>query len=134
MTEHHNKLTPAEAERLAILAEECGEVIQMVGKILRHGLDNFNPFYERRVTNRELLSQEVGDVYAIVRVMMRTGDLDEVKVFHSDQSKIDRMWPWLNHQPDSIKDEEHAEQTRPVKKRGSVAGGADAIAASFKRP
>ena len=32
-----NQLTPAETERLAILAEECGEVIQAVGKILRHG-------------------------------------------------------------------------------------------------
>lgn len=32
-----NGLSPAEVERLALLAEECGEVIQTVGKILRHG-------------------------------------------------------------------------------------------------
>lgn len=36
-TRHFNNLTPGEAERLAMLAEECGEVIQAVGKILRHG-------------------------------------------------------------------------------------------------
>ena len=37
MDDHFNNLTPGEAERLAILAEECGEVIQIIGKILRHG-------------------------------------------------------------------------------------------------
>ena len=37
MSSHFNKLTPAQAERLAILIEECGEVIQAATKILRHG-------------------------------------------------------------------------------------------------
>ena len=32
-----NGLTPAEAERLALLMEECGEVVQIIGKVLRHG-------------------------------------------------------------------------------------------------
>ncbi len=35
---HFNELTPAEAERLAYLAEECGEAIQIIGKILRPSL------------------------------------------------------------------------------------------------
>ena len=35
--EHFNGLTPAEAKRLALLAEECGEVLQAIGKVLRHG-------------------------------------------------------------------------------------------------
>ncbi len=30
-------LSPGEIERLAILAEECGEVAQAVGKVLRFG-------------------------------------------------------------------------------------------------
>ena len=37
MTEHFNGLTPAEDERLAMLAEECAEVIKIVSKIQRHG-------------------------------------------------------------------------------------------------
>lgn len=43
MPEHFNGLTPAEAERLAMLSEECGEVIQIIGKILRHGYDSYHP-------------------------------------------------------------------------------------------
>ena len=43
MTEHFNKLTPAEDERLAMLAEECAEVIQIVSKIQRHGYDSWHP-------------------------------------------------------------------------------------------
>ena len=31
----HNNLTPAEEERLALLSEECGEVIQAIGKVLK---------------------------------------------------------------------------------------------------
>lgn len=35
--EHFNQLSPAEAERLALLSEELGEAQQAIGKILRHG-------------------------------------------------------------------------------------------------
>src|SRR5579872_899269 len=38
------RLTPAQIERLALLAEECGEVMQAVSKILRHGYESRNPF------------------------------------------------------------------------------------------
>jgi len=40
---HFNGLSPAEAERLALLAEECGEVVQAVCKVLRHGYESTNP-------------------------------------------------------------------------------------------
>lgn len=65
---HFNKLTPAEAERLAMLAEECGEVIQVVGKILRHGYDSYHPV-NPRVSNRDLLAKELRDVNAILMAM-----------------------------------------------------------------
>lgn len=41
--QHFNGLTPAEAERLALLSEELGEAQQAIGKILRHGYDSSNP-------------------------------------------------------------------------------------------
>lgn len=72
MTHHFNNLTPAEAERLAMLAEECGEVIQIIGKILRHGYDSRHP--DGGMTNRELLQREVCDVSAIVDAMQAHGD------------------------------------------------------------
>lgn len=70
MTDHFNQLTPAEAERLAMLAEECAEVIQIVGKILRHGYDSYHPD-DPSVTNRDLLAKEITDVAAITKAMKR---------------------------------------------------------------
>ena len=65
---HFNNLTPAEAERLAMLAEECGEVIQVVGKILRHGYESYHP-ENTSETNRDLLANEVCDLLAVVQMM-----------------------------------------------------------------
>lgn len=57
-----NKLTPAETERLAYLMEECAEVIQIIGKIQRHGYNSYNPFDEKKLDNRALLNMELSDV------------------------------------------------------------------------
>lgn len=64
MSEHFNKLTPAQAERLAMLIEEAGEVIQAAGKILRHGYSNYHPDTPH-ITNRETLLREVTDFIAV---------------------------------------------------------------------
>lgn len=69
MTEaHFNRLTPAEAERLAMLAEECAEVIQVVGKILRHGYERHHP-NDPTTTNRDLLTDELSDLWAVIEMM-----------------------------------------------------------------
>lgn len=68
MAEHFNGLRPDEAERLAMLAEEAGEIVQAVGKILRHGYESrhpANPIF----TNREALCMEVTDLLAVVELM-----------------------------------------------------------------
>lgn len=61
---HFNELTPAQAERLAILMEECGEVVQIIGKILRHGYDSCSPFGANPETNRQALVRELFDIKA----------------------------------------------------------------------
>lgn len=71
MTEHFNKLTPAEAERLAMLAEECGEVIQIVCKILRHGMHYTHPVSGK--TNARLLSEELCDVQTVAAQLRSDG-------------------------------------------------------------
>ncbi len=68
--ENFNKLTPAETERLAILAEECGDVIRIIGKILRHG----GP------TNRDLLEAEIGDIEAVSALVQQAYDAHPSKV------------------------------------------------------
>ena len=57
MTERSG-LAPDELERLAFLAEECGEIVQAIGKIQRHGYDNTNPDEPAGRTNRERLAKE----------------------------------------------------------------------------
>lgn len=74
MTEHFNGLTPAEAERLAMLAEECAEVIQIVAKIQRHGYEGFHPD-DPSTTNRTLLKKELVDLAAVENEMMDVGDV-----------------------------------------------------------
>ena len=72
---HFNELTPAEAERLALLAEELGETTHAIGKILRHGYESKNPYHPTGQTNREALEKEVADVYVAVRMMFEAGDI-----------------------------------------------------------
>ena len=64
-----NGLTPAEHERLAMLAEEAAEVVQIVGKILRHGYESKHPDNMNGPTNRQMLENEIADFYAVAGVM-----------------------------------------------------------------
>lgn len=73
MSDHYNKLTPAEAERLAMLAEECAEVIQIVGKVLRHGYESCHP--NGGEDNRTLLETEITDLRAVILAMVACGDI-----------------------------------------------------------
>lgn len=97
--EHFNKLTPAEAERLAMLAEECAEVIYIIGKILRHGYDSYHPD-TRAVTNRDLLAEELADVNAVLNAMGRAELRD-----YSLQDSIGNRWRkklrYAHHQEDA---------------------------------
>lgn len=98
LMEHYNKLTPAEAERLALLAEEMGEALQIVGKILRHGYDNYNPVSGDTSTNRQLLEKELGDVrHAMIR-LCESGDLSKANIHDRANIKAISVQPWLHHQ------------------------------------
>lgn len=72
-----NNLTDAEAERLAILAEECGEVIHIIGKILRHGYESYDPTVpiNNQARNRHLLEKELGDISAAYCRLLQARDI-----------------------------------------------------------
>lgn len=101
MGTHFNGLTPAEAERLAILAEECGEVMQAIGKVLRHGYDDYSPTDETKTSNRRRLESEVGDLSTAIDVMRFAGDMDDDAINAAAESKLRRLPNWTHHQPDS---------------------------------
>lgn len=95
--QHFNGLTPKEAELLALLSEECGELIQAIGKILRHGFDSV---HEGR-TNRENLVHEMGDVSAAIELLIGQDKVNGGSVYRAMVSKLDRVGKWLHHVGDA---------------------------------
>ncbi len=102
MTEHFNGLTPAEAERLAMLAEETGEIVQMVGKILRHGYESYHPDDKEKVTNRTNLFAEILDIYGVMYGMGLNSDVPHLEGY--DPSKVwKRKSMKYTHHQDNIR-------------------------------
>ena len=95
--QHFNGLSPAQAERFAFLCEELGEVQQIIGKILRHGLFSHNPV-TGSVSNRELLHIELGDVLAAIDLLVNANDLDFHSIENARAAKREKVKPWMHHQ------------------------------------
>jgi NTP pyrophosphatase (non-canonical NTP hydrolase) len=102
-----NGLTAAEAERLAILAEECAETIQAVGKILRHGYHSFNPDLltqemqdadETPPSNKSDLEKELGDVVFAINMLKDAGDVSRGKIETRAEVKAEKIREYLHHQ------------------------------------
>jgi NTP pyrophosphatase (non-canonical NTP hydrolase) len=93
---HFNRLPPDQAEALALLAEECAEVIQAIGKIQRHGLWSEHP--ESGIPNYNTLQREIGDVLAALRIaeVQRLADWAAV-IRHRDQKLQKLMATTLLH-------------------------------------
>lgn len=83
---HFNKLTPEEHEALTLLFEECGEVVQIVGKIMRHGLDSWHP--DSLKVNRDELAKECSDVLCSVRILVRDGVITQRRLNTARRAKI----------------------------------------------
>lgn len=94
---HFNKLTPAQAERLALLLEEMGEAQQMIGKILRHGYESSNP-NTKGPTNLQALERELGDVRAAMIILCNAGDLSKYMIHAQADEKQITWLRWSHHQ------------------------------------
>ncbi|HRO59859.1 MAG TPA: hypothetical protein PKZ27_02905 [Rhodocyclaceae bacterium] len=99
--DHFNRLTPAEAERLAMLAEECGEVVQIVGKILRHGYGSCHPD-NPHLPNRRMLEKEAGDLYAVLELMLSEGDIHSCAISDHTMAKQNAFEKWTHHQQGAL--------------------------------
>ena len=71
--ESFEKPTDAQAERLAMLAEEAAEIAQAVTKASRHGLECHHP--ATQVVNSHAIAHEVEDLLCIILAMVRQGDI-----------------------------------------------------------
>ena len=81
-------------EVMNILQEECAEVIQAVSKISRFGIDNLKPGKPK--TNREHLEEELGDMMAMIDIMLelRVISLDNLEI--AKKAKIEKLKKWSN--------------------------------------
>lgn len=94
----NNGLSDAELERLAILSEECAEVQQIVGKILRHGYASCNPFDKDKTMNRKLLEKEIGDINLAIELLTKARDISAAKIAYAQIDKREKIKPYLHHQ------------------------------------
>lgn len=92
---HFNALLPAEAEVLALLAEEAGEVVQAIGKTLRHGLESTPPCGDE--TNRSAIARELGDLRCATMLAVESFVLDENEIATAARQKRGRVTKYLHH-------------------------------------
>lgn len=98
----YSKLTPAEIERLAKVAEEAGEVLQVIGKILVHGWESRHPRKPEQGTNREHLEEELGNLQNAVDMMCRAEDVRKLRIMNARTEKRSTISKYLHHQPAEV--------------------------------
>lgn len=79
-------------EVMLILQEECAEVIQAISKCLRFGIDNYKPGKPK--TNREHLEEELGDLLAMIDILLEIGEINDVALETATMNKIEKLKQW----------------------------------------
>jgi hypothetical protein len=76
-------------EALIILQEECAEVIVEVSKIRRFGIDSLylKPGFEHGVTHRQRLVAELGDVTAMIDILVEQGVITRESILAAAENK-----------------------------------------------
>ncbi len=81
-------------ETLDILQEECAEVIVEISKCRRFGFDSKH--YRTQLLHREMLSNEIGDVLAMVDILIDQGLVDKLSLDKAKQNKKEKLRTWSN--------------------------------------
>ncbi len=79
-------------EVMDITQEECAEVIQAISKIRRFGIDNTKPGTE--YTNRAHLEEELGDVLAMIDILMINEVVKWGNLHKAKRAKIEKLKKW----------------------------------------
>ena len=78
-------------EALVILQEECAEVIQATSKCFRFGLDNA---HKSGATQRANLEMEIGDMLALVDILIEQGVVNTANINTAKANKIEKLKIW----------------------------------------
>ena len=81
-------------EVLLIAQEECAEVIQAISKIFRFGFDSKWPI--DGVNNRERLTEEVGDLLAMIKLLSDFDVIDLSNLENLADKKLTKLKKWSN--------------------------------------
>lgn len=81
-------------ETLIILAEECAEVAQAAAKCQRFSYDQIPP--GRSQTNGQQLETELGDLLAMVEVLINAGYVTPENLHAASQRKLQKLRHYSN--------------------------------------
>ena len=79
-------------ETLDILQEECAEVIVEVSKCRRFGLEGIH--YKTGLEHSIMLENEIGDVLAMVDILVEQGVIDPVALVTAKLAKKEKLKQW----------------------------------------
>lgn len=79
-------------ETLGILQEECAEVIVEVSKCDRFGMDSVH--YKTGLLHSKMLEMEVGDVLAMIDILIEQGVLDVNELDIAKANKKEKLKVW----------------------------------------
>ena len=82
----------SEKQILLICQEECAEVTQAISKVFRFGYDSV---YNDR-SNHQRLTEEVGDLLAMIDLMVESGIVDEASIQMASTQKKIKLKTWSN--------------------------------------
>ena len=85
-------MNKAQKEVLLIAQEECAEVTQAISKVFRFGMDGSHN--ER--TNRERLTEELGDLHCMIELMVESGMIDRNELLNASGLKRKKLIQWSN--------------------------------------
>lgn len=81
-----------EKEILSITQEECAEVVQAISKVNRFGIDAIH----NEASNRDRLTEETGDLFCMIELMIESGLIDRNKMLAAAQMKRKKLIRWSN--------------------------------------
>ena len=83
-------------EIMTVMQEECAEVIVSISKCKRFGLHTLVPETTNKETNMLRLSKEIGDLLAMVDLLIQQKLVTNQELEEYKQSKIEKLKKWSN--------------------------------------
>ena len=97
-TSRFKKPTPYEREILEIVQEECAEIIVVISKALRFGLQDGPPGNPE--SNWKAIGRELGDLDAILRLAQQNHLFSQISRSDAFDPKLERLAKYMQHKPE----------------------------------